>query len=346
MRFRTIILLFAASLFAVYAQAQDLHVRIDLSEPDQLIAAAAAGDSHAIDAAALASFMQTAAAAHLAKTRSLTASDFVRYAGSSEMTTQLSRMQLSLREWHMSSAPRAEQRVSAYLPTEARLSFTVVVVLAPAFDTAEFDTNPEDPRVFVPFTPSMLRARVDTYLGEQVFLLASATQLQEWRASNRRASRRSCMSYESAAEFRRGIALLASAGGPGLHLCGTCPLEQRERWDENLRAFAPDLQSLNALLLATARGKVNAETLHSQLEAIGPVPWQVVGYRMAVIVERYFGLRVLPSMFRDPRQLLSFYNRAAAAQNLTSSQTPLPLWSTELLRLLEVEPPTGFDEHF
>jgi Putative zinc dependent peptidase (DUF5700) len=126
----------------------------------------------------------------------------------------------------------------------------------------------------------------------------------------------------------------------------TLTLEQRERWDENLVEFAPDLQSLNELLLATAQGKVNAETLHSQLEAIGPVPWQVVGYRMAVVVEQQFGRRVLPSMFRDPRQLLSFYNRAAAAQNLAGGQTPLPLWSTELLRLLEVEPPISFDEHF
>jgi hypothetical protein len=69
MKFRPIILLFAASLLHVCAQAQDLRVRIDLSEPDQLIAAAAAaGDSHGIGAAALQSLMQTAAAAHLAKT--------------------------------------------------------------------------------------------------------------------------------------------------------------------------------------------------------------------------------------------------------------------------------------
>jgi hypothetical protein len=72
------------------------------------------------------------------------------------MATQLSRMQLSLREWQMSNVSRAEERVSAYLPTEARLSLTVLVVLAPAFDTEEFDPNPENPRVFVSFTPSML----------------------------------------------------------------------------------------------------------------------------------------------------------------------------------------------
>jgi hypothetical protein len=331
-------------LCPICANAQDLRVRIDLSEPEAMLAAAdGLRNNGRIEAAQLETVLQTPAAKHLRGTHALTAENIGPYITSAEFSAQAGAFQFSLREWRMASRQQIERRIGEYLPPEGQLSLTVVVVLAPGFTEAEFDTSSIPPRVFVPLVPSMLHMRQETYVGEQVYLLASAIAIKSLQPHYNRMTDSVRLAVEYTTEFRRGIALLAGAGGPGLHICATCPRAERQQWDNDLVAFGTDFQKLNKLLLATALAERDIEGHRSQLDSVSVLSWQVLGYRMAVTIEQHYGRKVLPNLLRDPRMLLELYNLAAAADNASGKvDEPLPLWSPELMRLFGLTPARGF----
>jgi len=327
-------------LYPIGANAQSLRVRIDLSEAEAMLAAAdALRDNGRIEAAQLESVLQAPAAQHLTGTHALTADNVRRYITSAEFGAQAGTFQFSLREWRIASHQQIEHRIGEYLPPEGQLSLTVVVVSAPGFTEAEFDTTSSTPRVFVPLVPSMLHMRIETYAGEQVYLLASAIAIKSLQPRYDRMTDSARLAVEYTTEFRRGIALLAGTGGTGLHICATCPRSERQQWDNDLVAFGADFQSLNELLLATALADRDIEGHRSQLESVCVLSWQVLGYRMGVMIEQHYGRKVLPSLLRDPRMLLELYNLAAAEDNASGKvEKPLPLWSPELMRLLGLAP--------
>jgi len=59
--------------------------------------------------------------------------------------------------------------------------------------------------------------------------------------------------------------------------------------------------------------------------------WYTVGYKMAVIVEKRFGRKVLIDCMLDPRELLARYNQAATEINQHNPEK-LALWSADLLQ--------------
>jgi hypothetical protein len=343
MKFSLLVAALVLYLYPICADAQNLQVRIDLSEAEAMLSAAnALRDNGPIAAAQLESVLQTPAGKHLTKTQALTAENIQRYVTSAEFSAQTSAFQSSLREWHTASRQQIEHRLGEYLPPEGQLSLTVVVVLAPGFTDAEFDTISNAPRVLVPLLPYMPHMRVETYADEQVYLLASAITTKSLQLHYDQMTDSVRLAVEYITEFRRGIALLAGAGGPGLHICSTCPRAERQQWDNDLVAFSTDLQALDKLLLATAL-TADIEGQRSQLDSVGVVPWQVVGYRMADIIERHYGRKVVPNLLRNPRMLLELYNLAAADDNASGTfDEPLPLWSPELMQLLGLTPSRGF----
>ena len=296
-----------------------------------------------IEAAQLESVLKSPAAKHISETQALTPENIKRYITSAEFKAQTAAFQFSLREWRNAHHQLIEHRLDEYLPPEGQLPLTVVAVLAPGFTHAEFDTNSASPQVFVPLLPSMLHMQVETYVGEQAYLLASAITIKSLRPHYDRMTGSVRLAVEYITEFRRGIALLAGIGGPGLHVCATCPRAERQQWDNDFVAFSADLRTLDKLLLATALAETDLEGQRSQLDSVGVVPWQVVGYRMAVMIERHYGRKVVPNLLRDPRMLLELYNRAAVEDNAAGAvDKPLPLWSPELMRLLGLPPSGGF----
>jgi hypothetical protein len=330
--------------YSICANAQDLQVHIDLSEAEAMLSAAKASrDNNQIGNAQLESILRTSAAKHLSGTHTLTADSIKRYAADTEISTQIDELQFSLREWRIASLQQIEHRVGQYLPSEGQISLTVIVVLAPGFTVAEFDTASIPPRVFVPLLPSMFHMRIETYVGEQVYLLASAIPAKALHPHYDQMTDSVRLAVGYTTEFRRGIALLAGDGSIGLHICATCPLAERQQWDNNLAEFSKDLLVLDKLLLTTALAESDIEGQRLKLDAIDAVQWQVVGYRMAVMIERHYGRKVVPNLVRDPRMLLELYNLAAAEDNANGlSDQPLPLWSHELIRLFGLTPSRSF----
>jgi hypothetical protein len=60
----------------------------------------------------------------------------------------------------------------------------------------------------------------------------------------------------------------------------------------------------------------------------------VVGYKMAVVVEKQFGREALLECIADPRKLMLRYNEAAKKTNETAVER-LPLWSDEVIAAMK-----------
>jgi hypothetical protein len=146
--------------------------------------------------------------------------------------------------------------------------------------------------------------------------------------------------------FGEGFAVLAAAGGPGVDPLEASSPAEHARWDRDLANFNQDLGALQQFFLEVVNGTlstqdaINAKAYTFFGDAQGP--WYTVGYKMAVIVEKRFGRKVLIECMLDPRELLARYNQAAKETNKREAST-LALWSPELmqkigLRLAESKP--------
>jgi hypothetical protein len=143
--------------------------------------------------------------------------------------------------------------------------------------------------------------------------------------------------------FGEGFAMLAAAGGPGVHPHAASPAATRARWDKDLAQHDKNLRAVEAFLLDVVRGRLKTPGEISQVAFTffgEQGPWYTVGYRMAVLVEQRDGRAALLACMEDPRRLLSAYNRAAEAENRNGAP-PLALWSSELIAALEGKAATG-----
>ena len=139
--------------------------------------------------------------------------------------------------------------------------------------------------------------------------------------------------------FGEGFAMLAAAGGPDADPHAASSPEQHARWDHDLANFNADLGSLQQLFMdvvdqkLTTKEKINEKAYSFFGDAQGA--WYTVGYKMAVLVEKRFGRKVLIDCMLDPRQLLARYNQAATEINERDPKK-LALWSPELLQKIQM----------
>jgi hypothetical protein len=134
--------------------------------------------------------------------------------------------------------------------------------------------------------------------------------------------------------FGEGLAMLAAAGGSDIDPHAASSPGERIRWQHDLANFDSDLEAVNKFFVDILRGSLpDKEAVDQKAFSFFGVqgPWYTVGYRMAIIVEKRFGRRMLINTMLDPRQLLMLYNQAAAELNAAHKES-LPLWSGQMLK--------------
>jgi hypothetical protein len=111
----------------------------------------------------------------------------------------------------------------------------------------------------------------------------------------------------------------------------------RARWDQDMKYVGHELSQLDQFFRDILRGGFrDRQTIdHVAFTFFGyRGPWYLVGYKMAVTVEKQFGREELRKCMTDPRQLLIKYNEAATKLNETAVDK-LPLWSDEVIAVLK-----------
>jgi len=115
--------------------------------------------------------------------------------------------------------------------------------------------------------------------------------------------------------FGEGLAMLAAAGGPGVHPHRDSPVSDRERWDHDMGDAQAQMREVERFFLELLDGRLTDETEINRrgMEFFGVQgPWYTVGYRMWSTVERMSGRRRVIEDACDPARLLLDYNAAVA----------------------------------
>jgi hypothetical protein len=266
--------------------------------------------------------------------RAFTDSAFKAFVVSDSLGARAAALQQTLDAWEGGDLTAAAARAFAYLPPDAQIRAAVYPVIKPQTNSFVFEVQTA-PTIFLYLNPSLTAAQFENTVAHELHHIGYASV--ESRADSAIASlpARAHAAAEWVGAFGEGFAMLAAAGGPDVHPHAESPPADRARWDRDMANFNQDLLHVQAFLLDIVHGKFATEQARDSVafSFFGiQGPWYTVGWKMAVTVEKRFGRARLIECMLDPRQVLAYYNEAAAEQNAHGDH--LALWSPELLEAL------------
>lgn len=221
-----------------------------------------------------------------------------------------------------------------YLPEQAVIKAKVFPVIKPKTNSFVFETQ-SDPTIFLYLDPEESAAKFENTVAHELHHIgyASIEPLAEARQKDVPPDAKPAVEWMGA--FGEGFAMLAAAGGPDIDPHAASSAKEHARWDHDLANFNQDLASVQQFFLDIIDKSLVGDDKISERASVffgdAQGAWYTVGYKMAVIVEKRFGPRVLIDCMLDPRELLFRYNQAAKELN-ERGQEKLALWSPELLQ--------------
>lgn len=259
--------------------------------------------------------------------RDFTDEDFKKFVLSEDLRRKAADLAATLDRWKHADLNAHAERVLEYLPERAVIHARVYPVIKPQTNSFVIDVS-TDPAIFLYIDPTVTADEFSNTVSHELHHigLGSLGDANDKEVATLPENVRPAADWIGA--FGEGMAMLAAAGGPGVHPHATSKPADRARWDHDMANFNDDLRTVNQFFLDIVSGKfANPDAIRAKAAEFFGVqgPWYTVGYRMSVMVEKRFGRAALIQTMLDPRCLLALYNKAAA-------ETPgLPLWSEALL---------------
>jgi hypothetical protein len=269
--------------------------------------------------------------------RDFTDDDFKTFVLSPELTAKASALRHTLDAWKQADLQASARRVLGYLPDQAVIKAKVFPEIKPRTNSFVFDTH-TDPAIFLYLDPEESAAKFENTVAHELHHIgySSVSSLAGARQKDLPPNVKPAVDWMGA--FGEGFAMLAAAGGPDVDPHAASSSKEHARWDHDLANFNQDLDSLQQFFLDTIDGtlagkdKIDEKAYTFFGEAQGP--WYTVGYKMAVIVEKRYGRKVLIDCMLDPRELLARYNVAADEINHRDPNQNLALWSPQLMQAI------------
>ena len=265
--------------------------------------------------------------------RDFTDDDFRKFVLTPELGAKASTLRQTLDAWKHANLDVSAKRVLAFLPQQAVIRAKVFPVIKPKTNSFVFESA-TDPAIFLYLDPAQSAAKFENTVAHELHHIgySSIGSLADTKQKDAAPTVKPALEWMGA--FGEGFAMLAAAGGPDADPHATSSTEEHARWDHDLANFNNDLNSLQEFFLDivdqrfTGKEKIDEKAYTFFGDAQGP--WYTVGYKMAVVIEKRFGRKVLIDCMLDPRELLSRYNQAANESN-PSGQQKLATWSPELM---------------
>lgn len=271
--------------------------------------------------------------------------DFKKFVLTPELTAKAPALRQTLDAWSHADLVASARRILSYLPEQASINAKVFPVIKPKTNSFVFETT-TDPSIFLYLDPEKSAAKFENIVAHELHHIgySSIAPLAEAKQKDVLPNVKPAIEWMGA--FGEGFAMLAAAGGPDVDPHAASSPKEHARWDHDLANFNNDLFSLQQFFLdiidqrLVGKEKIAERGFTFFGDAQGA--WYTVGYKIAVVVEKRFGRKVLIECMLDPRELLARYNQAAKLIN-ESGQEHLALWSPELLqkvgvRLLDMKP--------
>jgi len=270
--------------------------------------------------------------------RDFTDDDFKKFVLSPELSSRAASLRQTLEAWSRADLIASARRVLTYLPEEAVIKAKVFPVIKPKTNSFVFETS-TDPAIFLYLNSEESAAKFENTVAHELHHIgySSIAPLAEARQKDVPPDAKTAVEWMGA--FGEGFAMLAAAGGPDVDPHAISSPKEHARWDHDLANFNNDLVALQQFFLdlidrkLTDQNEINEKASSFFGDAQGP--WYTVGYRMAVIVEKRFGRKVVIDCMLDPRELLARYNRAAQETNERGGDK-LALWSPELMQKIGI----------
>ena len=256
--------------------------------------------------------------------------DFKQFVGG--LDARRTDLRRTLAAWTQADLRAAAERSLRYLPAEARIKVSVYPMIKPRPNSFVFETT-TDPAIFLYLDPTISPRQFENTVAHELHHigLASLSAAYDERIKALPPNAKKVAEWMGA--FGEGVAMLAAAGSPDVHPVADFPATDRQRWDEDMKFLSNELDEINQFFLDVIHDDFkNLEAAdHTAFTFLGyRGPWYLVGYRMAVAIEKQFGRPALVETLKDPREFVARYNEAAAANNAKAGER-LPLFSQEIL---------------
>jgi hypothetical protein len=266
--------------------------------------------------------------------RGFTDDDFQKFVLSTELAAKASALRQTLDKWKQADLQTSARRVLSHLPDQAVIKAKVFPVIKPITNSFVFESQ-TNPAIFLYLDPQESAAKFENTVAHELHHIgyASVSSLANDKQKDVPPNAKPAVEWMGA--FGEGFAMLAAAGGPDVDPHAASSSEEHARWDHDLANFNTDLEALQQFFLdvvdqkLATKEKINEKAYSFFGDAQGA--WYTVGYKMAIIVEKRFGRKVLIDCMLDPRELLVRYNQAATEIN-EHDPKKVALWSPELLQ--------------
>jgi hypothetical protein len=275
--------------------------------------------------------------------RPFTDAEFRAFVESAELLARREALSSALAGWKQADLAGAAARAARYLPPAARLRATVYLVIKPKPNSFVFELT-NDPAIFFAVGAEDLSpAVIENTVAHELHHVgaASVAAAVERRLATLPKPRRTAAEWTGA--FSEGLAVLAAAGGPGVHPHAASAPLTRARWDADVVRIDEDLRAVERFLLDVASGRVAGDAIAERgyrFHADRDRPqgaWYTLGWRMAALVEEELGREAVVACVADPPRLLAAYQVIALRRNEAGGQWPL--WSAELLEAVGARSP-------
>ena len=268
--------------------------------------------------------------------REFTDDDFRRFVLSPELLARREALASTLARWKQADLEGAAERVKRYLPAGAQVHAKVYPVIKPKQNSFVFEVD-TDPAVFLYLDPEQSASDFANTVAHESHHIGLAYSQKKYDEVIEAATEPKRAVLNWAGGFGEGLAVLAAAGGPDVHPMEAFSPADRARWDQDMKFWKDQFSQVDTFFKDVLRGGYkDRETIdHVGFTFFGyRGPWYVVGYKMAVVVEKQFGREALLGCIADPRKLMLRYNEAAKKMNETAVER-LPLWSDEVIAAMK-----------
>ena len=270
--------------------------------------------------------------------RDFTDEDFKRYVNSEDLLKRRELLRRTLENWKKADLRAAANRILPYLPATAKVKASVYPVIKPKTNSFVWETD-TNPAIFLYLDPEQSESEFENIVAHESHHIGFSDAGRQYEAKIKALPPNAQKAATWMGAFGEGLAVLAAAGSADVHPMHDFPVEQKIRWDQDMKFWDQELVQVNQFFKDVIDGGFAKPEVadHVAFTFFGyRGPWYVVGYKMGQMVEKHFGRAVLIECMADPRMLLEKYNAAAEQENKTGSEK-LPLWSEDVLKAVGVK---------
>lgn len=253
--------------------------------------------------------------------------EFIRFLLSPDLLRRCDGLRQALAAWSSVDLQSSARQALAYLPAGSQIRASCYPVIKPLSNSFVFG-NSDDPMVFLSLDSSVTLAKLKNTIIHELHHIGLYGAVPQTAVDAESGDIGELLQWLWA--FGEGFAMLAAAGSPDVHPHAVSTEAERSLWDREMRNLPENLALLDAffcqVISHASSERDNEEQGNSFFGVQGP--WYTVGYHLAASVERRCGRAVLLDCMKDPRLLLSTYQR------LADSDSMAPCWSAELINAL------------